>query len=323
MTTAEKHIRHFNLMNGNEVRKETLQRFLNKLPADAALNELKAKLKKALARFGNAKYVELRFTPLKYVPVVKKPEAKSVKQKADAPVKKVVPVKKSVAKKNLSGPAFYEIPLDGEWKNEFHRLMSDTQIMSWGSPGSGKSTKLLRFANYLADKGLKVLYVAREEYGRSTFDEKLRSQNIGHANKDGTYTIHNKNLNIQKHLPGDLSSYGAVFLDSVNALRMSLEDYIDIVEKYPNRIYYPIVQSTKAGDFKGGKEWEHEVDIAGEIVNRRLILTKNRLDSDFAQKAELLTIDETVNRLTKRKQIDQAVKMKLTPEAPSTNVIMI
>src|SRR5688500_7279075 len=88
MTTAEKHIRHFNLMNGNEVRKDTLQRFLNKLPDDAALNELKAKLKKALAKFGNAKYVELRFTPLKYVPVVKKHE--TIKQKAAAPEKKVL-----------------------------------------------------------------------------------------------------------------------------------------------------------------------------------------------------------------------------------------
>jgi hypothetical protein len=68
MNAAEKHIRHFNLMNGNEVRKETLQKFLNKLPADPALNVLKAKLKKAI-RSVNAcvdKKAEIRFKSLQY-----------------------------------------------------------------------------------------------------------------------------------------------------------------------------------------------------------------------------------------------------------------
>ncbi len=195
------------------------------------------------------------------------------------------------------------IPLNDKWKQNFHRVMSDTQIMIWGRPGSRKTGTLLQFAQYLAEQGKKTLYCAREEKGRSTFDEKIELLKIGHTN-----------LFICKYLPHSLESFDVIILDSVNALGYSLQDYIDLVEANPGKLYIPIVQSNKDGTFKGGNEWEHEVDIAGEVVKGELILTKNRYDPEFVTKAEQQRVDQMVDEKVKKKRIDKVVQKKLEPE---------
>lgn len=204
-----------------------------------------------------------------------------------------------VSADHLAGMTFKEIPLDGEWKTEFNRLMSDTQIMIWGVPGSGKTVKLLKFAQYLAEKGLRTLYVANEEFGRSSFTEKIREFKIG-----------NSNLMFAKHLPEDLSQFDAIFLDSVQSLGMDLEAYKHFRERNPGKLSVAIIQSTKDGDFRGGKDWEHEVDIAAEVVSRKLMMHKNRLDPDHEAKAEKIQIEHLVNEKTKQAKIRNEVKQK-------------
>lgn len=65
MTAAEKHIRHFNRMNGNEVRKDTLQNFYAKVQAVDGLDTLKAKLQKAIRMMGKERSAVIKFKPLK------------------------------------------------------------------------------------------------------------------------------------------------------------------------------------------------------------------------------------------------------------------
>lgn len=68
MTVAEKHIRHFNRMNGKEVRKDTLDKFYKKvlLVDDGGLDILRAKLKKAISKFEKDNSAIIKFKPLKY-----------------------------------------------------------------------------------------------------------------------------------------------------------------------------------------------------------------------------------------------------------------
>lgn len=200
----------------------------------------------------------------------------------------------------LAGLTFKEIPLDGEWKLEFNKLMSDTQVMIWGVPGSGKTVKLLKFAQYLAEKGLPTLYVANEEFGRSSFTEKIREFRIGHTN-----------LFFAKDLPEDMDGYQVIFLDSVQSLGMDLAAYKEFRQAYPNKLTIAIIQSTKDGDFRGGKDWEHEVDIAGEVVSRKMLMHKNRLDPDHASKAEKIQIEHLVKEKTKSAKIKETVKQKI------------
>jgi hypothetical protein len=203
-----------------------------------------------------------------------------------------------------------KIELDEPWKSDFIEMYGDTQIMSWGMPGSGKSVKALKFAQYLAEKqNLKVLYVAREEYGRSTMTKKINENNIGHPNLKVV-----RDFDQLKKEGGKVEDFDAVFFDSINVLRMSLQDYQDFVAAHPGRIYYPIVQSNKDGSFKGGNDWEHEVDIAGEVIDFEVALTKNRYDPNFRQKAEKLQIESMVKDKKKTIAINDKVKKELAPE---------
>lgn len=212
---------------------------------------------------------------------------------------------KVVSAEDLAGIAFKTFMLDEPYKTDFHKINSDSQIMIWGAPGSGKTVYILKFAQYLAEKlGLKVLFVANEEFKRSTFAEKIKKFNIGHAN-----------LKFTKDLDEDLiDQYDVIIPDSINSLGITLDEYHRLVQDHPGRIFIIVVQSTKDGDFRGGKDWEHEVDIAGEIVDRRLNLRKNRLDEDNATKADARNKQEAIDAEKRKLEIKQAVKESIKPQ---------
>lgn len=214
-----------------------------------------------------------------------------------------------VSAADLAGIAFKTFELDEPYKSDFHKINSDSQIMIWGAPGSGKTVYLLKFAQYLAEKlGLKVLFVANEEFRRSTLAEKIKKFNIGH-----------ENLKFTKDLDEDLiDQYDVIIPDSINSLGIKLDGYRRLVQAHPGRIFLLVVQSTKSGDFRGGKDWEHEVDIAGEIVDRRLNLRKNRLDADNAVKAEERNKQEAIDEAKRKIEIKEAVRESIKPKAQPT-----
>lgn len=188
-------------------------------------------------------------------------------------VKKVVAIKPvAPSTGSLSGVNYKYFEVDmGDFQKDFGKANSDANVMLWGAPGSGKTYLLLKLAKHFADKGIKVLYVANEEYGKSTLDKKLKELNI----YDGY-----PNLTIVRNLPADLSPWGVVYYDSVNTMKLTPEMVKALDDKYPNKLFILIVQTNKDGSFRGGRDWEHLVDVAGEVSNRRLILHKNRFDPD-------------------------------------------
>lgn len=198
---------------------------------------------------------------------------------------------------------FSRIELDGDYKGDFLKIYSDTQVMIWGAPGSGKTVYTLKFAQYLADKkNLKVLYIANEELGRSTFAEKINAFNIGHANLKFVKSPH-----ALQAAGMSIDDFDVIFFDSINSMGWTLEDYRKFCDQYPGKIKVLIVQSTKDGDFRGGKDWEHEVDVAGEVKSRKMILRKNRLDEGFAKKRDKLLIEEQVNEQKRKRLIKEKV----------------
>jgi antirestriction protein ArdC len=227
--------------------------------------------------------------------------------KREAPVKEKHPNLSGVVDASQIGSLkFSKIDLDGDYKTDFLKIYSDTQMMIWGSPGSGKTVYTLKFAQYLAEKkNLKVLYVAHEELGRSTFTEKIIEFNIGHANLKFV-----KSLEALSAANLSLDDFDAIFFDSINSIGWTLEDYRKFSEANPGIVKVLVVQSTKDGDFRGGKDWEHEVDIAGEVKNRNMILRKNRLDQEFAKKSDDQLIEEAVKDQKRKNLIREKVKVK-------------
>ena len=205
----------------------------------------------------------------------------------------------------LAGISYSTFDLAPEWKKEFHKINSDSVLMIWGKPGSGKTVKLLKLAQHLSmDLKKKVLYIAEEEYGRSTLADKLTEHKIGNGNLSFAPDMDEKIL----------SHFDAIFLDSVNSMHLTPADIKDLIRKYPGKLWVLIVQTTKEGDFRGGRDWEHLVDIAGEVVNRKMILRKNRLDPNNKAKADKLMVDEIVTEKKQAQEIKDLVKQKIEGE---------
>ena len=59
-------------------------------------------------------------------------------------------------------------------------------------------------------------------------------------------------------------------------LGLQLQDYKDLRAKYPNTAFILILQHTKAGNYRGGKDWEHEIEIAGEVEEGVMTIYRNR-----------------------------------------------
>lgn len=159
-----------------------------------------------------------------------------------------------VSSEDLMHMDFETIGLQGKFRN----LIGDPSVgftaMVFGQPKSGKSTLMLEFAHHLANHHRDVLYVAFEEGYGYTLKEKITR--IG--------AIHPR-LHFAEELPGNLNSYGFVFIDSVSRAGMELQDMIKLKNKYPRTSFIFIFHATKDGKFRGGNELAHEVDVIIEV----------------------------------------------------------
>ncbi len=153
------------------------------------------------------------------------------------------------------------------WQPLFGRPARNFTMMFHGEPHNGKTIFLLKLAQYLAEKFGDVLYVSSEEFASPTMTKKVNEflnplpQRLHFA----------ENLN-----DPDLAGYQFVILDSVNDLGLKINEYRAIRKDHPETAFIFILQHTKAGDFKGGKDWEHIAEIVGEVHKGVVTVTKNR-----------------------------------------------
>lgn len=123
-------------------------------------------------------------------------------------------------------------------------------ILIHGSGGSGKTTFMLQYANYLANNYGKVIYVTSEEFGTGTLSEKINRLGI---NSNGLHFAES----LKAFNP---DNYRFVFIDSKDNIGLTIEDWRAMKRKYKNTSFIIISQGTKDGGFRGTNEWPHEVD---------------------------------------------------------------
>jgi hypothetical protein len=161
---------------------------------------------------------------------------------------------------------FELLSFDGTWENLFGKPEKNFTLMVHGEPGAGKSTFLIKFAKYLTNFG-KVFYMSSEEHGSVTLTNLVNKylnplpQNLVFASSLDAFNI---------------SDYDFVIYDSINDLGLKLPDFKKLKAENPNTAFIMVLQNTKDGQYKGGKEWEHEAQIAGEITNGTISIYKNR-----------------------------------------------
>lgn len=153
------------------------------------------------------------------------------------------------------------------WSALLGKPAKNFTMMIHGEPGGGKTTLLLKFAQYLAENFGKVIFISSEEFGATTLTTKVKE----------LFNEFPPNLHFTENVKQyDLWEYDFIILDSVNDLGLTIADFKQLKLDYPNAAFILLLQHTKSGQFKGGKEWEHETEIAGEIENGLVTIYKNR-----------------------------------------------
>jgi len=159
------------------------------------------------------------------------------------------------------------LPFTEEWLSAFGRLGRNFTMMIHGEPFNGKTILLLKLSKYLAENFGKVLYISSEEHSSTTMTEKINEWLVPFP----------PGLHFAENLVNpEISDYNFVIFDSVNDLGMSVGDFKKIKQENPAVAFIFILQHTKAGKFKGGKDWEHLAEVVGEVVKGVLMTTKNR-----------------------------------------------
>ncbi len=152
---------------------------------------------------------------------------------------------------------FQKLDFKGKWRRLIGNPSAGFRTMIFGKPKMGKSYLAVYFAGYLARNHGTVLYVAKEEGIDDTLKQKLKDKNVAHPD-----------LDVSNYLPDDLSAYDFVFLDSVNKLALTPEDLDRLNQTYPYTSMIEIFQTTKQGNFRGGNEFQHDVDVVIEVPEK-------------------------------------------------------
>lgn len=129
-------------------------------------------------------------------------------------------------------------------------------IMFHGEPGSGKTTLLLKFAEYLAINFGRVIYISSEEHEASTLTDKINEL----LKPKPAHLVFAPNLEFV-----DLEDYDFIILDSVNDLALKLDAFKKLRKDNPHAAFILILQHTKDGGYRGGKDWEHDIQIAAKV----------------------------------------------------------
>ncbi|MDP1800839.1 MAG: hypothetical protein Q8L81_05775 [Bacteroidota bacterium] len=147
---------------------------------------------------------------------------------------------------------FRSVPLTGEWLKLIGKMCLPTSFLVYGLGGSGKTSFVLLFTQYLASIGYKILYVAREQYNTPTFTELLNRLNIDVGN----------NFQIVKDLKVlNPKNFDFIVLDSKDDMEIGLAEFVTLKEKYSHQSFILISQATKDGNFTGNGRWRNVVDV--------------------------------------------------------------
>jgi predicted ATP-dependent serine protease len=163
------------------------------------------------------------------------------------------------------------LEFNGIYKELFGNPSKTFDMGLSGDSGSGKTTILLRLAYYLAKNFGKVLYISSEEFGSVTLVSKLEDM-FGKGEEEFKLP---ENLFFAKGLT-DLTDYKFVILDSITDMDLEIQDYKELRDIYKDTAFILVLQYTKGGDYKGGKEWEHEMEIFVDVAEGVATVTKNR-----------------------------------------------
>lgn len=162
---------------------------------------------------------------------------------------------------------FDSLGFTGKWLDFIGDPAQGFTAMVFGRPKMGKSYLCIDFAGYLSRNHGKVLYVAKEEKLDATLQKKLNDTNVKHPN-----------LFVSDYLPGNLSDFDFVFIDSVNKMELQPNDLEALKSNYPDVSFIYVFQTTKEGNFRGSNHFQHDVDVVIEVPEKGKAIQNGRFN---------------------------------------------
>ena len=166
------------------------------------------------------------------------------------------------------------LAFDGEWLDFLGEPEPNFYMVLSAQPGHGKTTFSLKFANYLAGKFGRVVYITNEE-NEARIKRKL--QFIGdRINPNFEMAFHaddfDKTINLLKR-----GRFDYVFIDSAQNAGMDFKELAVIRKQFPNIGIVAISRQTKDGKTRGSQNKEYDGDITIKFTTQGVAtVVKNR-----------------------------------------------
>jgi len=160
---------------------------------------------------------------------------------------------------------FSTLDIGGKFGKLLGKPYNPFYLMIYGERFNGKSSVAMLFANVLAGKGLKVLYISNEEGVKGSLQEKFLRLKI------------DKPIDfVEDYTPKQFKGYDAVFIDSTQTVGIKPDDFKNIKRQFPNTSFVLVFKANKDGSSKGSSDWGHDMDAIMHIENKSATMEKNR-----------------------------------------------
>lgn len=193
---------------------------------------------------------------------------------------------KIISANKLKEKKFVTLDFTEIWLDLFGLPERNFKLLITGEAKSGKSTLMLRFADYLATNFGKVMYNSHEEGHSKTFQDRLKSNNIS---SDRLFIGHKITFEQMMDESFKRKYYHTIFIDSLQYMSLTYSQYKQLTAKYKNKSFCFISQVNGRGKAKGGTDLLHAVDI------------KIHTKKGYARVQSRFTEEKTVNIFDKKK----------------------
>ena len=180
--------------------------------------------------------------------------------------------KKIISSLDLATMRFMSLNFTGAWEQFIGRPTYNFNCIIHGKPGGGKSTLAIQFAKYLSDNFGRVVYISGEEGISKTLQNKflLTDSLSGSIDVADLRSYQDITRNIATE------SYRFIFIDSLNTMKISVDELREIRSRYNSSAIITISQATKAGLIRGSNELIHDCDVHVVVEDGIATTPKNR-----------------------------------------------
>jgi len=180
--------------------------------------------------------------------------------------------KKIISVNALRNMDYSELPFQNNWKDLLGLPSVNFHCAITGMAGEGKSTFAIQFAHYLAQNFGEVLYISGEEGFSKTMKDKMITNNIESEH------LFMADINTYQEMVKEIkpNHYNFIFVDSLDNMRIGVQDLKELRKIYDESALITISQSTKDGKLRGSYEIVHDADIYVKVSNGVAETNKNR-----------------------------------------------